>query len=338
MRLVTEQELREVVDEDGSLQAVEDAFRALAEDRVEQPPPMGFEFPETAGEVHVKGAAIRGSPIFAVKIASGFYRNPEQNLPVSSGLVLVFDQTTGFPDALFQDNAYLTEMRTAAAGALAARLLAHETVKKMAVLGSGAQARYQLRAIRRVRDIKNVVAWSPTRANRDLYCREMETELGLGCTPADTAEDAVDDATLVLSVTTARSPIVRADAVSKSATIIAVGSDGPDKQELDAKILAHADKVVVDRLSQCVRLGEVHHAIEAGLMSEEDVYAELGDVLIGKKPGREGDELIVCDLTGVGVQDAAIAELAWRGLSGKASARLDPATLRDENKAPGSTR
>ena len=293
---------------------MEDAFRALAEDRVEQPPPMAFDFPETSGEVHVKGAAIRGSPIFAVKIASGFYRNPEQNLPASSGLVLVLDQTTGFPLALLQDNAYLTEMRTAAAGALAARLLAHETIDKMAVLGAGAQARYQLRAIRRVRDVENVVAWSPTPARRELYCREMESELGLRCTPADTARDAVDDAGLVLSVTTARFPIVDGGAVSKSATIIAVGSDGPDKQELDAKILNQAGKVVVDRLSQCVRLGEVHHAIEAGLMGEDDVYAELGDVLTGKKPGREGDELIVCDLTGVGVQDAAIAELAWNAL------------------------
>ena len=314
MRLVTEQELRELVHEDESLRAVENAFRALAEDQVEQPPPMAFDFPEASGEVHVKGAAIRGSPIFAVKIASGFYRNPEQNLPVSSGLVLVLDQTTGFPLALLQDNAYLTEMRTAAAGALAARLLAHETIDKMAVLGAGAQARYQLRAIRRVRDIKRVVAWSPTPANRELYCREMESELGLRCTPADTARDAVDDAALVLSATTARSPIVQADAVSKSATIIAVGSDGADKQELDAKILDQAAKVVVDRLSQCVRLGEVHHAIEAGLMGEKDVYAELGDILIGKKSGREGDELIVCDLTGVGVQDAAIAELAWNAL------------------------
>ena len=314
MRLVTERELRELVHEDESLRAAEDAFRALAEDRVEQPPPMAFDFPETSGEVHVKGAAIRGSPIFAVKIASGFYRNPEQNLPASSGLVLVLDQTTGFPLALLQDNAYLTEMRTAAAGALAARLLAHETIDKMAVLGAGAQARYQLRAIRRVRDIKSVTAWSPTPANRELYCREMESELGLRCTPADTARDAVDDAALVLSATTARSPIVHADEVSKSATIIAVGSDGADKQELDAKILDQAGKVVVDRLSQCVRLGEVHHAIEAGLMGEKDVYAELGDVLIGKKSGREGDELIVCDLTGVGVQDTAIAELAWNAL------------------------
>lgn len=314
MRVVNESELRAHIDEDESLQAVVEAFRALAEGRVVQPPPMGFDFPEAFGEVHVKGAAIAGSPIFAVKIASGFYRNPERGLPPSSGLVLVLDQTTGFPLALFHDNAYLTEMRTAAAGALATKHLALDTIDKMAVLGSGAQARYQLRAITRVRNIKSVAVWSPNRERRELCCREMEAQLGIVCTAAGSAAEAVDEAGLVVSVTTARSPVVRASDVSPSATIIAVGSDGPDKQELDAKILVNADKVVVDRLSQCIRLGEVHHAIELELMNETDVYAELGEIVVGNKLGRQADELIVCDLTGVGAQDAAIAELAWRAV------------------------
>lgn len=314
IRWVTELELRELIHEDESFRAAELAFRALAEGRVVQPPPMSFDFAETSGEVHVKGAAIAGSPIFAVKIASGFYRNPERDLPSSSGLVLVLDQTTGFPLALFQDNAYLTEMRTAGAGALAATLLAHDPIDKMAVIGSGAQARYQLRAITRVRDVKNVVAWSPARERRELYCREMEEQLGVSCTPAETIADALGDASLVLTVTTARSPVVHRADISSRATVLAVGSDGPNKQELDPTILAGAAKVVVDRTSQCVRLGELHHAVELGLMRENDVYAELGDIVIGAKSGREADELIVCDLTGVGAQDAAIAELAWRSL------------------------
>jgi ornithine cyclodeaminase len=316
MRLVTESELRELIHEEESLRAAELAFRALAEGRVDQPPPMSFDFPETSGEVHVKGAAIAGSPIFAVKIASGFYRNPERDLPSSSGLVLVLDQTTGFPLALFQDNAYLTEMRTAAAGALAARHLAHATVDKMAVIGSGAQARYQLRAITRVLDVRNVVAWSPNRQRSELYCREMQEQLGVSCAPAETAAEALGDASLVLTVTTARSPVVHRSDISDGATILAVGSDGPNKQELEATIVADADKVVVDRRSQCVRLGELHHAVELGLMREVDVYAELGDIVVGSKPGREADELIVCDLTGVGAQDAAIAELAWSRIEG----------------------
>jgi ornithine cyclodeaminase/alanine dehydrogenase-like protein (mu-crystallin family) len=142
----------------------------------------------------------------------------------------------------------------------------------------------------------------------------MEDELGIRCTPQASAEAAVDGAALVLTVTPARAPIVDADAISKNATVIAVGADGPDKQELEAKLLARAGKVVVDRLSQCSQLGELHHAIASGLMAETDVYAELGDVVAGNEAGREGDELIVCDLTGVGAQDAAIAEAAWSAL------------------------
>jgi len=277
---------------------------------------MAFDFPEAQGEVHVKGAYIRDAPIFAVKFASGFYRNPNKSLPSSSGLVLVFDATTGFPLALFRDNAYLTEMRTAAAGALAARLLTGNAVEKMAVLGTGAQARYQLRAIARVREVAAVSAWSPTPAHRERYCNEMEEELAIPFSPAERAEEAVDNATLVLGVTTARSPLVPAAAIAANATVIAVGSDGPDKQELDPELLPRADKVIADNLSQCVRLGEIHHAVSQGLLREDDVFGELGEVVIGAKSGREGDELIVCDLTGVGAQDAAIAESAWRATRG----------------------
>ncbi len=314
MRLVTEQELRDVVDESMALDAAEHAFRALAEDRVEQPPPMGFDFPEASGEVHVKGAAIRGAPLFAVKLASGFYRNPEKGLPVSSGLVLVCDQTDGSPLAVFHDNAYLTELRTAAAGALAARLLAPDPIEKMAVLGTGAQARYQLRAISRVRPLRQVSAWSPHPERTKRYCDEMSESLGISFSPAGSAREAVRDASLVLTVTTAKKPLVEVDDISSGATVLAVGSDGPSKQELDARLVANADKLVVDRLSQCAGLGELHHALDAKLMSEDDVYAELGDIVIGRRPGREGDELIICDLTGVGAQDAAIAEVAWRAL------------------------
>jgi ornithine cyclodeaminase len=144
----------------------------------------------------------------------------------------------------------------------------------------------------------------------------MQEQLGVSCAPAETAAEALGDASLVLTVTTARSPVVHRSDISDGATILAVGSDGPNKQELEATIVADADKVVVDRRSQCVRLGELHHAVELGLMREVDVYAELGDIVVGSKPGREADELIVCDLTGVGAQDAAIAELAWSRIEG----------------------
>lgn len=316
MRLVTEEELRRVVDESVALHAVERAFEALARNRVEQPPPMGFDFPDADGEVHVKGAALRGASVFAVKLASGFYRNPDRGLPVSSGLVLVCDQRTGAPLALFHDNAYLTEMRTAAAGALATRLLAPDPVANVAVLGTGAQARYQLHAISKVRKLTKVSAWSPSAERRARYCAEMTDALGVSFEAAESARDAVKDATLVITVTTAKKPLIGLSDVAPGSTVIAVGSDGPSKQELAVDLIAGADKLVVDRLSQCAALGELHHALEAGAMTEDDVYAELGDIVIGTLAGREGDELVVCDLTGVGAQDAAIAESTWRALGG----------------------
>jgi ornithine cyclodeaminase/alanine dehydrogenase-like protein (mu-crystallin family) len=310
LELVYEEHLRARLGEAEALEAVERAFLALACGDVVQPPPMGFNFPEASGETHVKGAYIRGDATFAIKVASGFYRNPDKGLAVGSGIVLVLDATTGAPVAMLKDNAFLTELRTAAAGALAVRLLAPVKIDKMAVLGTGVQARYQLRAITRVRDVGEVFAWSPNAERRQSYCEEMSASLGIPFRSVSSAAAACENAGLVLTVTPAREPIVKVKDVSRNTTVVAVGSDGPDKQELDVAILAQADKVVVDNLSQCLALGEVHHAVAAGRMSENDVHAELGDVLAGNKARREGDELIVCDLTGVGAQDAAMAAKA----------------------------
>jgi ornithine cyclodeaminase/alanine dehydrogenase-like protein (mu-crystallin family) len=312
MEVVSEERIRQEIGEAEAFEAVERAFLALARGEVVQPPPMSFEFAEASGETHVKGAHIRGDVTFAVKIASGFYRNPEKGLPVGSGLVLVLDAATGAPWAVLQDNAYLTELRTAAAGALALHRLGPARIDKLAVIGTGAQARYQLRAMARVCDVGAVFAWSPNQEHRERYCEEMSRSLGITFTSAASAAEACDGADVVLTVTPAREPVVEARDISPFATVVAVGSDGPDKQELDVEILARASKIVVDRLSQCIALGEVHHAVASGRISEEDVYAELGEVLAGTKPGREGDELIVCDLTGVGAQDAAMAEMVYR--------------------------
>lgn len=324
MTIVEELELRQYVAEAEALEAADHAFRALAEGHVVQPPPMGLEIPEARGEVHVKGASIRGAPVFAIKIASGFYDNPSKNLPTGSGLVMVFDASTGFPLALFLDNAYLTDLRTAGAGALAVRWLGHRRARKVAVVGSGVQARYQIRAVSRVCDWEAGAAWSPHRIHCEKYCAEVRETFGRPFQAAGSVEEAVDGAELVITVTPARSPLVEADWIVSHATVIAVGSDGPDKQELSPELLGRADKVVVDRLSQCLELGELHHAVQKGLLKPSDVHAELGEVVLGRKTGREGDELVVCDLTGVGVQDAAIAEMVWKKISAKGNPGMSP--------------
>ncbi|NIR44333.1 MAG: ornithine cyclodeaminase family protein [Gemmatimonadetes bacterium] len=312
MRTIEEEAIRAAVGAPEALDAVESAFAALGRGAASLPAPMGLEIPEVEGEVHIKSAHIAGAPVFAVKIASGFYRNVDRDLPTGSGLMMVFAADTGFPVALLLDNGYLTDLRTAAAGALAARYLAHERLDTVAVLGSGVQARYQACALQGVRSWRRTVAWSPTAANLRRYCTEMETELGIPFTAAAEPEDAVGAADLVITVTPSRRPLFDAAALRENATVIAVGSDGPDKRELATSVLARADKIVVDRLSQCAALGELHHAVTEGKLSEGDVHAELGEIVIGQAKGRESDELIICDLTGVGVQDAAVAEVAWR--------------------------
>ncbi|MGD2120556.1 MAG: ornithine cyclodeaminase family protein [Gemmatimonadota bacterium] len=314
MIVVEEERIRNLVGEDEALSAVETAFRALAEGRAVQPLPLGMELEDVRGEVHVKGAFLKGEPLFVMKVASGFYGNAERGLPTGSGLVLVFDSATGFPLALLQDNGYLTELRTGAAGALATKLLTPKRPLTAAVLGAGSQARYQLRAMTRVRDLKELRVWSPVAAEVEAYRREMSQVLGLQVSGAVTPETAVEGADLVVTVTPSREPILHLGWLNPGATVIAVGSDGPEKQELDEKILGGGTKVVVDSLTQCLALGETHHAVSSGLLSPEDVHGQLGEVLVGACPGREGEELIVCDLTGVGAQDAAMAGAVWSRL------------------------
>ena len=314
MKVVFEERLRALVAEPEALEAVELAFGALARGRVIQPPPLGMDLDEARGEVHVKGAFLKGEDVFAMKVASGFYGNAAQGLPTGSGLVLVFDAKTGFPLALLQDNGYLTELRTGAAGALAVRLLAPTRPLTAAVIGTGSQARFQMRAIARVRELRQVRAWSPVSEELETYCREMTAALGVPVNGVESPKAAVERADLVVTVTPSRTPILEAGWLSSGVTVVAVGSDGPEKQELSVEILGGAGKVVVDSREQCIRLGETHHAVKAGVLSGEAIHAELGDVLLGVRPGREGEETIVADLTGVGAQDAAMAGMVWRML------------------------
>jgi ornithine cyclodeaminase len=318
MKLIGEDSLRARIGEDEALAAVEKAFRALAGGQVVQPPPMGMDLEEVRGEVHLKGAYLKGEPIFAIKVASGFYLNAEKGLPTGSGLVLVFNASTGAPLGLLQDNGFLTELRTGAAGALAVRLLTPRRPLVVAVLGAGSQARFQIRAINKIRQLAEVRVWSPDPREIEPYLEAIAPELSGPALGTFSVEEAVRDADLVVTVTPARSPILELPWLGKGATVVAVGSDGPEKQELSTEILRAAGKVVVDSRAQCLRLGETHHAVSEGVLAPADIHAELGEVLEGIRPGRESDELIVCDLTGVGAQDAAIAGVAWDLLGGDA--------------------
>ena len=313
--VVGEKAIRSAVTYRDALASAERAFLALARDRVVSPMPLGVDFPEVHGEVHVKGAYIRDAPVFAFKVATGFYGNVEMGVPTGSGLVLVFDAKTGFPLGVLADNGYLTDLRTAAAGALAAKLLTRGgSPLTAAVLGSGVQGRLQMDLLRRVRNLKEVRVWSRQESSRRRYVMEMTPALGVHVYDFATVAEAVAGADVVVTATPSRVPLIHPGMLGPGVTVIAVGADGPLKRELATEVVAGADKLVTDRTSQCLRLGELRHAVQDGAVPPGGIYAELGEILAGDVPGREGDETIVCDLTGVGAQDAAIAEVAWRRL------------------------
>lgn len=315
IRLLFEREIRNLLGPKEALEAVREAFVRLAGGQAILPGVINLEIPETRTEAHVKGAFLRTAPFFSIKVASGSYDNPSRGLPVGGGLFLVFDATTGLPRAILFDNGYLTDVRTGAAGALAADLLAKPQIDRVGIVGVGNQARYQLEALLQVRRPRHVVAYGRNPSKAEAYAREMKARHEIPVEVAISVEEAVRDADVVVTATPSTRPLVRAEWVLPGTHITAIGSDGPDKQELDVQVLAKADKVVADRLEQCLRFGEIHHAVASGALRKEDVYAELGELAAGLKPARVSDEEItVADLTGVGVQDAAVANRVVQGM------------------------
>jgi len=314
---IDEQALRAAVSPADAVAAVREAFRADGTGRTSVPAVINLPIPGTHGEFHVKTAWVEGVPFIAVKVASGFYDNPALGLPTGSGLMALFDASTGMPVALLFDNGFLTDIRTGAAGAVAADCLARQDVTTVGVIGSGVQARHQVRCLKEVRPFRRLLAWSPDGEGLESYCAEMRASLGITATVAASAEEVCRAADVLITATPSREPIVRADWLSPGQHITALGSDTPGKQELEAACLSRADLVVVDRLSQCARFGELSHALAAGLLREADV-SQLGEVVAGARSGRtRDDQITVCDLTGVGFQDTAIAALAWERVQAK---------------------
>ncbi|HEX6974881.1 MAG TPA: hypothetical protein VF147_10795 [Vicinamibacterales bacterium] len=312
--IVEEAALRGAVTPAIAVSVMRDAFRADGEGRAHVPPVINLDIPAARGEFHIKTAHIEGVAHVAVKVASGFYDNAARGLPSGSGMMALFDASTGFPVALLLDNGYLTDIRTAAAGAVACDALARRTIDTVGVVGSGIQARLQVHCLRIVRPFARVIAWSPTRARLEAYCAEM-TAQGFDTRPAASVEEICRVADVLVTATPARGALVEAAWLRDGMHVTALGSDSPGKQELDPHCLARADLVVTDRTSQCASFGELRHALDAGLMTLDRVHAQLGEVVAGKKAGRTNDrQITIADLTGVGFQDTAIASAAVESL------------------------
>jgi ornithine cyclodeaminase len=307
VRILRRPDVVRALDMSACIDAVERAFVAYSAGGAELPGVIHLDVPEAGGEIHVKAGHLHGGPHYAIKMASGF---AGVEPPAIDGMVALFDARDGSPAALLLDGGYLTDVRTGAAGGVAARWLAPDVVERVAVLGTGGQARQQLDALAVVRPGPwDVRVWGRDQGHaaacvEDLAARGRLPEGAAARVVADVA-DALEAADVVLTCTASRAVLVDAAMLPPGAHVTALGSDGVGKQELAPDVLETADVLVVDSLDQCGRLGELQHA-----GGQAGRAVELGTIVAGAAPGRTTrDQVTVCDLTGVGVQDVAAAEV-----------------------------
>lgn len=299
------------------LDVVEQAFVALAGGTVVMPPILSMDIPsaqssELLGEVDVKTAYIPGFEGFAIKVSPGFFNNPALGLPSLNGLMVVLNAQTGIVDAVLLDNGYLTDIRTAAAGGIAANHLAPANVHTAGVIGTGAQARLQIQAAHLVRPFEKVLVWGRDVDHAKSCAADLSTALGIPAKATEDRESLVAESQLVITTTPSRDPLVKAEWLHPNLHVTCMGSDQHGKKELEPSALATADLYVCDRVSQCEVLGELASAREAGYLCNV-VPPELGQVITGAHPGRTDEaQITICDLTGTGAQDTAIATAALK--------------------------
>lgn len=289
------------------LAAMERGFVAYSQGRAVVPPVGELLFKDPPGDAHIKYGYIQGDAVFVIKVATGFYRNPAKGLPGNAGLMLVFDATNGLPRAVLLDEGHLTNVRTAAAGAVAARHLAPRDVTAIGILGTGMQARMQALALKAVTPCRRLLLWG-RRAAAAADCAADLRAGGFAVEVAATPAAVAAAANLIVTATAASEPLLHAADIRPGTHITAMGADTEEKQELDAAILARADRVVADAIPQGRVRGEIHQALKRGLLDESRLV-ELGAVIAGTAVGRPSQRAItVADLTGVAVQDIEIAK------------------------------
>ena len=291
--------------------AIEEGFVAYSRGDVVVPPVGELVFEEPRGDTHIKYGYIKRDDYYVIKIASGFYDNPKIGLPTSSGLMLLFSQKTGELVAAMLDDGYLTQVRTAAAGAVVGKYFAPKKVKRVGIFGAGVQGRMQLEYLRYVRDFQEVIVWGVNQDELDRYKADM-APMGFKIQTTLEPEDIASTCNVIVTATPSYKPLLKVDQVRKGTHITAMGSDTSEKQELDSNILKKADRVIVDSIPQSLLRGEVYKALEAGAINKERLV-ELGAAISDKKFQRQSDEEItVVDLTGVAVQDIQISKAVWR--------------------------
>ena len=291
---------------------IEDAFKSLSLGKTVMPPILRVDIEKYRGESDVKAAYIEGLDSFAVKVASGFFNNPKLGLPSSNGLMILLDSQTGVIKSVLLDKGYLTDVRTAIAGAIASKYLSNPKSSTVAIIGAGIQARMQLEALTLVRDIKNVNVWSRDIKKTHAYIENVSKNINLKFTAFDNTNEVVKNADILITTTPSKKPLIDYSSLPKGIHITAMGSDAEEKNELEPDIIKNCDAYIPDSQAQTKILGELNHAIKNNLIKSDMIFNDLGKIIINPELGRKNSQdITVADLTGTGVQDTAIARFAF---------------------------
>ncbi|AOT69290.1 ornithine cyclodeaminase family protein [Geosporobacter ferrireducens] len=310
--ILSKQDVSKLINMKDAIASVEQAYKAYCSDQVIQPPIVSIDDAEHNGEIDIKTCYSKSEALVSIKCASGYWDNPKRyNMPTLLATIILLDGKNGYPLCIM-DGSLITSYRTGAAGGLSARLLAKKDSKKVAVIGAGNQARLQIKAISEVVNIESVSVWDTCKEFMNAYKNDISALLNVSVETCGTSKEAVMDADIIVTTTPSRKMLVMNEWVKSGTHIIAIGADMKGKQEIDPKIFCRS-KIYVDSVAQCVERGEIQNAIETGDIEISDIYAELGEVLLGNKEARTNEsEVTIFDSTGMGIQDNTLAALIYQ--------------------------
>lgn len=311
--LLTKQEVGSLISMKDVIDAVGEAYKAFSSGQVVQPDYIGIDLPSPRGEIDFKLGYYKANEMISMKASSGgFIDNPiSHDVPSSMGTILLFDARSCALICVM-DGSLITSLRTGASGAVSVKVLARKNSKKITTIGTGNQARMQIRAINEVMKIEEIHAWSRNPDKLSRYKMDIESEFGIPVIVANSKKEAVEQADILITTTRGKGPLVEADWVKPGTHIVAIGTDQKGKQELGPEIFKNA-KIVNDSISQCTEKGETWHPLNEKIITKDDIHGEIGEILLGRKSGRENDEEItIFDSTGMAIQDNTTSEKIYR--------------------------
>lgn len=311
--LLNKQDVGRMISMKEVIGTVEQAYMAFNSGQVVQPAYTCIHLPPPRGEIDFKIGYCEANEIISMKSSSGgFPNNPtEHGVPSGMGTILLFDARTCALICVM-DGSLITGLRTGAAGAVSVKALARKNAKTITSIGTGNQARMQIRAIREVMTIETIHAWDHHPETLARYKADIELEFGIPVVMAPSKQDAVERADILVTTTRGKGSLVEAAWVRPGTHIVAIGTDTHGKQELEPEVFRNA-KIVNDSKAQCIEKGETWHPLNKGVIREDDIHAEIGEILLGRKAGRESDdEVTIFDSTGMAIQDNTTSHQIYR--------------------------